>query len=92
VTTIDTSSTCSTKCPQAAIHTELTRCGAVVLLPCCKVFTTSCSSTGDLGVLFLEDIEVLGHVQGIITAPLEDKSMVVLQLMCMTTSAGIQVF
>jgi hypothetical protein len=54
-TTIDTSSTCSTKCPHAAIHTELARCGAVVLLPHCKVFTTSCSSTGDLGVLFLED-------------------------------------
>jgi hypothetical protein len=73
VTTIDTSSTCSTKCPHAAVYTELARCGVVGLLPRCKVFTTSCSITGDLGVLFLEDIEVLGHVQGITTAPLEDK-------------------
>jgi hypothetical protein len=51
-TTIDTSSTCLTKWPHVAVHTELARCGAVVLLPRCKVFTTSCSSTGDLGVLF----------------------------------------
>jgi hypothetical protein len=73
VTTADASSTCLTKCPHATVHTRLARYGVVVLLPHCKVFSTSCSSTCDLGVLFLEDIEVLGHAQGITTVPLENK-------------------